>query len=62
MVNGQAVLHFTANTSLASTLWSANNLTDPFQVVFGQQFSTSSGVFTVTNLPPTLQFYFITTQ
>jgi hypothetical protein len=62
MVNGQAVLHFTANTSLASTLWSANNLTDPFQVVFGRQFSTSSGVFTVTNLPPTQQFYFITTQ
>ena len=62
MINGQAVLHFTANTSLASTLWSANNLLDPFQVVFGQQFSTSSGVFNVTNLPPTQQFYFITTQ
>lgn len=62
VINNQAVLNFTANTGLASTLWSANNLTDPFKVVFGQQFSTSSGVFSITNLPPTQQFYFITTQ
>lgn len=62
VVNNQAVLNFTANTTLASTLWSANDVRGPYQVIFGQQFSTTSGVFSVTNLPATMQFYFITTQ
>ena len=61
MVNGQAVLRFTANTSLASTLWSAGAVTGPFQVILGQQFQTTSGAFTNAN-PATQQFYFISTQ
>jgi hypothetical protein len=61
MVNGQAVLRFTANTSLASTLWSAGTVTGPFQVILGQQFQTTSGAFTNAN-PATQQFYFISTQ
>jgi len=64
VVNKQAVLQFTAVAGQASTLWSANSLTEPltFKVIFGQSFSTSAGVFSVTNLPPAQQFYFITTQ
>ncbi len=61
VVNNQAVLQFTAVPNQASTLWSANDLTNPFKVIFGQPFATSAGVFSVTNLPP-LQFYYITTQ
>ena len=62
IVNNQAVLTFTAKSNLASTLWMANKVTDPFQVIFGQQFPTTSGVFSITNLPPDMQFYFITEQ
>jgi hypothetical protein len=62
VVNNQAVLNFSASTTQASTLWSANSVLEPFQVIFGKQFSTTSGVFSVTNLPATMQFYFITTQ
>lgn len=61
VVNNQAVLQFTAVPNQASTLWSANDLTSPFEVIFGQTFATSAGVFSVTNLPP-VQFYYITTQ
>jgi hypothetical protein len=62
--NHQVTLSFTANTSQASTLWSAADLTAPFQVIFGQQFPTTSGVFSITNPPsgPSHQFYYITTQ
>ena len=62
VTNKQAVLRFTAVPNQATTLWSGNDLTDPFAVIFGQPFSTPSGVFSVTNLPPAQQFYFITTQ
>jgi hypothetical protein len=61
VVNNQAVLQFTAVSGQASTLWSASSLTNSFKVIYGQPFSTSAGVFSVTNLPP-IQFYFITTQ
>jgi hypothetical protein len=59
--NNQAVLNFTAVTTKASTLWRADNLTDPFKVVNGGQFSSPSASFTETNLP-NQRFYFITTQ
>jgi hypothetical protein len=55
-------LRFTANTNKTTTLWEANNVTDTFGVVDGQQFPSTSGVFYVTNPPPAQQFYFITTQ
>lgn len=62
VVNNQAILGFTADTTLASTLWQANEVTDPFKVVFGKQFTSPSATFSVTNLPADHQFYFITTQ
>jgi Immunoglobulin domain/Lamin Tail Domain len=55
-------LSFTANTGLATTLWQANNVGDPFQVIFGQQFASPASAFYITNPPPLQQFYFITTQ
>lgn len=61
VVNNQAVLQFTAVPNQASTLWSANNLISPFEVIDGQTFGTTSGTFSVTNLPP-YQFYSVTTQ
>jgi len=61
VINGQAVLHFTAKTSQASTLWTAGNLTAPFKVICGQSFQTTSGVFTNTG-SPSVQFYYLTTQ
>ena len=62
--NQQVTLGFTANTSQASTLWSAGDVTGQFQVIFGQQFQTTSGAFSITNPPsgPSHQFYYITTQ
>jgi hypothetical protein len=62
--NQQVILGFTAKTSQASTLWSAGDVTGPFQVIFGQQFQTTSGAFSITNPPsgPAQQFYYITTQ
>jgi hypothetical protein len=62
--NQQLILGFTAKTSQASTLWSAGNVTGPFQVIFGQQFQTTSGAFSITNPPsgPAQQFFYITTQ
>ncbi|MGO9479289.1 MAG: immunoglobulin domain-containing protein [Limisphaerales bacterium] len=61
VINNQAVLSFTAVPNRATTLWSATDLTVPFTVIFGQPFSTTAGVFSVTNLPA-YEFYFITTQ
>jgi len=61
VTNKQAILKFTATPPQVNTLWEANNLTTPFQVVNGTKFSSTAGTFTVTNLPP-YQFYFITTQ
>jgi hypothetical protein len=55
-------LNFTANTGKASTLWEAGSVTNQFNVVTGQQFGTTAGSFSVTNPPPSAQFYFITTQ
>jgi hypothetical protein len=62
--NYQVTLSFTANTSQASTLWSAGEVIGPFRVIFGQQFQTVSGVFSITNPPsgPSHQFFYITTQ
>jgi hypothetical protein len=54
-------LNFAATPSLMSTLWEATDLTSTFQPVAGQQFGTTSGVFSITNPPPS-QFYYITTQ
>ncbi len=62
VTNKQAVLKFTANPARASTLWQASTLTGPFQVVNGEVFGGTAGVFSVTNLPATCQFYFITAQ
>jgi hypothetical protein len=59
--NNQVFLNFTAVTTEASTLWRADNLTDPFTVVNGGQFSSPAATFTETNLP-NKRFYFITTQ
>ncbi len=56
-------LSFTASTGIATTLWRANELSNNFDVIFGQQFSNTSGLFFVTNTPPQPhQYYFITTQ
>jgi hypothetical protein len=55
-------LTFPENSSGACTLWEANSLTGRFNVVFGQQFGTTSGSFMVTNPPAASQFYFITEQ
>jgi hypothetical protein len=55
-------LSFTANTGLATTLWQADNVGDPFKVIFGQQFASPASAFYITNPPPLQQFYFITTQ
>ncbi len=60
-VNGQAVFSFTANTSQASTLWGASDVTGPYSVIFGQPFPSGAGAFTNVN-SATKQFYFITTQ
>jgi len=55
-------LTFTADTSLTTTLWQANTLTDTFQAVNGKDFGTTSGVFNITNPPAAYQFYYLTTQ
>ncbi|HXI72369.1 MAG TPA: immunoglobulin domain-containing protein [Verrucomicrobiae bacterium] len=60
-VNGAAVFSFTANTSQASTLWSASDVSGPYSVIFGGTFPTGTGIFTNVN-PATMQFYFISTQ
>jgi hypothetical protein len=62
VTNKQAVLKFTANPTQANTLWQANTLTGPFQVINGAVFGNTTGSFSVTNLPSNYQFYFITTQ
>jgi hypothetical protein len=62
VTNHQAVLKFSANPTQANTLWQANSLPGPFQVINGTVFGNTTGVFDVTNLPATQQFYFITTQ
>ena len=55
-------LSLLANTNQSSTLWSANALTDKFRVIFGNQFTNAAAKFTLSNTPPNMQFYFITTQ
>jgi Lamin Tail Domain/Immunoglobulin domain len=55
-------LSFPANTIQATTLWQGSSVVAPFQVVTGEVFSTSSGIFQVTNPPAPQQFFFITTQ
>ncbi len=59
--NNQIILHFTANTTKASTLWRADDLTSPFSVVNGGQFGSPSATFTETNTQPQ-RFYYISTQ
>ncbi len=59
--NGNVMFNFTANTGLASTLWSAGSLTGPYNVIYGQQFQTTSGAFTNSQAGP-MQFYFISNQ
>jgi len=59
--NNRVVLNFTADTTKASTLWRADNLTGPFTVVNGGQFASPGATFTETN-PPSKRFYYITTQ
>ncbi len=61
VTNNQVFLKFTANTTKASTLWRADNVTDSFTVVNGGQFASPAATFTETNLP-SKRFYFITTQ
>jgi hypothetical protein len=48
-VNGQAILNFTANTTQASTLWDASDVTGPYSVIFGKTFPTGTGTFTNVN-------------
>lgn len=55
-------LSFTANPSLMTTLWKADNILDSFKASGGQKFGTTSGTFSITNLPPAMQFYYLTTQ
>jgi hypothetical protein len=55
-------LGFTANTTNATTLWGGGSVLTPFQVITGQLFTNTSGLFLVTNPPSGKQFYFITTQ
>ena len=59
--NGKVMFNFTANTGLASTLWSASSVTGPYNVIYGQQFQTTSGAFTNT-AGGSQQFYFISNQ
>ena len=58
---GKVIFNFTANTGLASTLWSAGSVTGPYNVIAGQQFQTASGTFTNT-APGPMQFYYISNQ
>ena len=63
IVSGNPVtLSFTADTSVATTLWQADSLANKFSVVNGLQFTNAAGVFYITNPPPAQQFYYITTQ
>jgi hypothetical protein len=55
-------LGFPANPAQASTLWQADSLSSGFRVTAGRQFSSGVGVFSITNPPPSQQFFFITTQ
>lgn len=55
-------LQFTNDPGRVATLWVANELTNIFKVVYGQQFSGTTAELYVTNPPPTKQFYFITQQ
>jgi hypothetical protein len=50
------------DTNQTVTLWQANTLADRFNVSSGQTSTNTSGLFNVTNLLPSSQFYFITTQ
>ncbi len=59
--NGKAVLQFPANTLQASTLWNADSVVGPYNVIYGQPFPSGSGVFTNIS-SASQQFYFITTQ
>lgn len=58
---GQAALNFTADPTLGTTLWSADRVTGPYSVLFGQQFPTTSGSFTTPASAP-LKFYYISNQ
>ncbi len=55
-------LQFTNDPGRVATLWLANEVTDTFKVVFGQQFPSATAEFSVSNPPPARQFYFITQQ
>jgi hypothetical protein len=59
--NGQTVLKFSVGTKQAYTLWDANPVNGPYNVIYGQPFPTASGSFTNVNSSP-IQFYYITTQ
>lgn len=63
LVYGNPVrLQFTNDPARVTTLWAADEVTNMFRVVFGQQFPAGAGEFYVTNPPATRQFYFITQQ
>jgi hypothetical protein len=58
-------MNFTADTTLASTFWRADDISDTpgnFAVFFGQQYTNNPAIFMTTNPPITRQFYFISTQ
>jgi hypothetical protein len=61
VTNKQAVLKFAATPPQVNTLWEANSLNGPFQVVNGGKFGSTAGTFSVTNLTA-YQFFYITTQ
>ena len=61
VVNGQVLFNFTANTGLASTLWGADTVNGPYNVLNGGQFQTTSGAFT-NPTPAAIKFYYISTQ
>jgi hypothetical protein len=61
-VSGSTVsLGFTATPGNATTLWLGNSVLQPFSVLTGGVFTNTAGSFTISNAPPTSQFYFITT-
>ncbi len=56
------VLTFNASTSAATTLWKADALPGPFRPVDGKAFTSSAGVFYLSNPPSPHQFYGISAQ
>ncbi len=56
------LLNFTADPATASTLWQLNNIGEKPRIIYGQQFTNTSGQFQISNPPAGHQFYGVTKQ